>query len=70
VGRLVGYCIEKDKELPSLTIGEFRHFHEGFREDVYDRLTVESSINARNIPGGTSKEMVLRRIAEIEEKKS
>jgi argininosuccinate lyase len=70
VGRLVGYCIEKDKELPSLTIDEFRHFHEGFREDVYERLTVESSINARNIPGGTSKEMVLRRIAEIEEKKS
>jgi argininosuccinate lyase len=70
VGRLVGYCIEKDKELPSLTIDEFRHFHEGFREDVYDRLTVASSINARNIPGGTSKEMVLRRITEIEEKKS
>jgi len=66
VGRIVGYCIEKEKDLQSLAMEEFRLFYEGFNEDVYRCLMVENSISARNIPGGTSKKMVLKRIREIE----
>ena len=66
VGRIVGYCIEKEKDLQSLAMEEFRLFHEAFKDDVYRCLTVESSISVRNIPGGTSKKMVLKRIREIE----
>ena len=66
VGRIVGYCIENEKDLQFLTMEEFRLFYEGFNEDVYMCLMVENSISARNIPGGTSKEMVLKRVREIE----
>ncbi len=66
VGRLVAYCIENKKTLQSLTIEEFRGFYDGFADDVFERVTVERSVNARNIPGGTSQEMVVRRIKEID----
>jgi len=66
VGRLVAYCIENTKTLESLTIEEFKGFYDGFADDVFERVTVERSVNARNIPGGTSQEMVTRRIKEID----
>ncbi|MBN2686620.1 MAG: argininosuccinate lyase [Deltaproteobacteria bacterium] len=66
VGHLVAYCIENEKKLESLSIEEFKGFYEGFSKDVFDRVTVERSVNGRNIPGGTSQEMVMRRIREIE----
>ncbi|HEU18395.1 MAG TPA: argininosuccinate lyase [Deltaproteobacteria bacterium] len=65
VGRLVSYCIENAKTLESLTIEEFKRFYDGFADDVFERVDVERSVNARNIPGGTSQEMVMRRIKEI-----
>jgi argininosuccinate lyase len=66
VGRLVAYCIENTKTLKSLSIEEFKSFYDGFADDVFERITVEQSVDARNIPGGTSHEMVMRRIKEID----
>ncbi|MBE9547532.1 MAG: argininosuccinate lyase [Proteobacteria bacterium] len=66
VGRLVGYCIEKDRELSALTIEEFRKFYSGFDEDIYRCLTAEDSVNSRSSYGGTAKKAVLKRIEEIE----
>ena len=65
-GRIVAYCTEKGVDLQSLTMEEFGSFYEGFDNLVYNFVSVENSVNARNIPGGTSKEMVLKRIEEIE----
>jgi len=65
-GKIVAYCIEKSKELSSLNIAELRGFYVGFDEDVYKYLTVEESVNVKNVPGGTSKEMVSKRSKEIE----
>ncbi len=66
VGKIVAHCIEGKKELGSLTISELRSFYEGFDEDVYTYLTVEASVNGKNVPGGTSREMVSKRSKEIE----
>ncbi len=66
VGRLVGYCIEKNKELSALSIEEFRKFYSGFDEDIYQCLTAEASVNSRISYGGTAKKAVLKRIEEIE----
>ncbi|MBN2397729.1 MAG: argininosuccinate lyase [Deltaproteobacteria bacterium] len=66
VGRLVGYCVEKGKDLPSLTIEEIRLFWRDVDTGIYTCMRVEGSINARNITGGTAREAVLKRIAEIE----
>jgi argininosuccinate lyase len=62
----VGYCIEKNKELPALSIEEFRKFSPGFGEDVYKYLTAEDSVNSRSSYGGTARKIVLKRIKEIE----
>jgi len=66
VGRLVSYCIEEGKELPSLSLDEFKKFSDSFDRDIHDALTVQQAVNARSIIGGTSKEMVAKRIADIE----
>ena len=50
VGRLVAYCIEKKKDMPALTLAEFRRFHRGFGEDVYALLKVEHAVHSKKKP--------------------
>jgi argininosuccinate lyase len=69
VGRLVAYCIEKNKEIPDLTMKEFHQFHGAFEKDIYEHITVKNVVNARKSIGGTSEKMVLMRIRDIEGKK-
>jgi argininosuccinate lyase len=66
VGRIVGYCLENDKELSDMTIEEFGEFYSGFDEDVYGCLTAEGSVSSKKSYGGTAREVVLKRIEEIE----
>jgi argininosuccinate lyase len=66
VGRIVRYCLENDKELSDLTIEEFGEFYSGFDEDVYGCLTAEGSVSSKKSYGGTAREVVLKRIEEIE----
>jgi len=66
VGRLVGYCIEKQKDMSALTIEEIRLFWKDADGDIYACMDVAGSIGARNIIGGTAREAVLKRIGEIE----
>jgi argininosuccinate lyase len=69
VGRLVAYCIGKDKEMHVLTLKEFRQFSKSFGEDIYEYLKVENAVNSRKSPGSTSREAVLMRIRDIEGRK-
>jgi len=69
VGRIVGYCIEKQKEMQSLDMEEIKMFWSDADADIYTCMSVEGSVGARNILGGTAKEAVLRRIHEIESNK-
>jgi len=66
VGAIVASCIESKRALDSLSVEELREFYEGFDGDVYDCLTVEASVDMKNVPGGTSPEMVAKRSREIE----
>ena len=66
VGRLVGYCIEKQKDMQSLDIEEIRLFWKDANDDIYTCMSVEGSVSARNIVGGTAREAILKRIEEIE----
>ena len=69
VGRLVAYCIEKKKDMPVLTLAEFRRFHEGFEKDIYAFLKVEHAVHSKKSRGGTSKTNVLLRIKDIRGRK-
>ena len=65
VGRLVAYCIGKNKEMHVLTLKEFRQFHKSFGEDVYSHLKLENAVNSKKSPGGTSRKAVSMRIRNI-----
>jgi argininosuccinate lyase len=57
VARLSQYVTARGRCFRELTLEEYRHFCPLFAEDVYN-ITLESSIRARNVPGGTSPEQV------------
>ena len=66
VGRIVGYCLENDKSFGDLTLKEWRKFDRKFTQDIRAALAVETSVDARMTAGGTARDLVRQRIAEIE----
>jgi len=63
VGRLVKYAAEKGKSFTELNLDEYKKFSSLFSEDIYS-ITIESSIAARDVTGGTSLKQVKRALAE------
>jgi argininosuccinate lyase len=57
VARLSEYAIANHKSFHELSMGEYNNFSPLFAEDVYD-ITLESSVAARNVIGGTSPQQV------------
>jgi len=58
VGQLVQYAIGKSKSFGELSLDEYRSFSPLFADDVYG-ITVDTSVAARNVIGGTAPEQVL-----------
>ncbi len=70
VARLVSYAMDKGKSFGELSLTEYQGFFPLFGEDVYS-ITVESSIAARDVIGGTAPRQVgkaLTRAKDIIEK--
>jgi argininosuccinate lyase len=63
IGRLVIHCIKEGKTFPELTLDEYRTFSPLFDMDVFE-ITVATSIDSRNNPGGTARNQVEDAIAE------
>ena len=55
VGKTVRYCVETGKDIPELSLEEFRRFSDLIQADIYDFVTLESSVNARTATGGTAR---------------
>jgi argininosuccinate lyase len=66
-GKLVIYAIYKNKSLKDLTLKEYQKFSPVFEKDVYE-ITVESSIAARDVSGGTAYKQVAKQIAAAKRK--
>ena len=62
VGRLISYAVKKGKSLPELSFAEYSSFSPLFGEDVYS-ITVDSSLAARDIIGGTAPKRVAQAVA-------
>jgi len=62
VAKLVSYAMGKGKAFSELSMAEYKKFSSRFGEDVYS-ITVESSIAARNVVGGTAPKQVARALA-------
>jgi argininosuccinate lyase len=67
VGSLVRYAVDGGKALSDLDIGEYKQFSSEFDDDVKS-ITVESSLAARNAPGGTAPEQVAKALNEARRK--
>lgn len=62
LGQLVLYCINNNKALEDLSLDEFRAISPVFDETVYDAISVEKCVDARNISGGPSPEYIKKLI--------
>lgn len=65
VGKVVALAESKSCELVDLKLDELRSVHSAFDETVYQVLSVESSVNARNHVGGTAPDTVAAELARI-----
>ena len=58
VGKSVAYGVESDKDLSEMTLEELQQFSDIITQDVFDVLTLEGSVSARDHIGGTAPKQV------------
>jgi len=63
VGKAVALCVEKGCDLSELTLDELQQFSGSIDEDVFEVLTLEGSVAARDHVGGTAPGQVRAAIA-------
>lgn len=59
VGKSVAYGLEAEKDLSDMTLTELQQFSDEITEDVFQVLTLEGSVAARNHIGGTAPTQVI-----------
>ena len=64
VGGVVRHAIETKRALDALSLEELKRFSPLFAADVFQAISVEASLRARSVAGGTSPEAVRRALAE------
>ncbi|MCD8036808.1 MAG: argininosuccinate lyase [Clostridiales bacterium] len=58
IGQLVLYCINNNTSIEDLSLDELRAISPVFDESVYEAISVEKCVEARNVPGGPSPEYI------------
>ncbi len=64
VGKSVAYCVKKNCDLADLSLDELQQFNDRIGDDVFEVLSLEGSVAARNHVGGTAPEQVRKAIAQ------
>jgi len=67
VGRVVRHALERTLGLEQIPLADLRRFSELIGSDVHQALTVEASLRARAVTGGTAPEAVRRALAQARE---
>jgi argininosuccinate lyase/amino-acid N-acetyltransferase len=57
-GRIVLKAVRLEVRLEEMELEELKEFSDRIGEDVYDALTLESTLASKNVPGGTASEAV------------
>lgn len=68
VGKMIAHCLDKKKDLESLTLKEYKGFSKHFANDILQKITLENAVNSRKHTGGTATQSVLQRIKEFEKR--
>ena len=63
IGKAVALCAQKHCELPQLTLADYQSLSPAFTADVFEMLTVEKSMAARQAIGAPSQQNVAAQIA-------
>ncbi len=63
VGKSVAFGIEQNKDLSELTLEQLQQFSSEISADIFEVLTLEGSVQARNHIGGTAPEQVRAAVA-------
>lgn len=63
VGRAVGECLLEGTALPDVPLERMRDFHSSIEADVFDVLSLDGSVNARDHLGGTAPAQVRAAVA-------
>ncbi|WP_129599183.1 argininosuccinate lyase [Anaerophilus nitritogenes] len=64
VGKMVLYCVEKDKIIEDLTIEEFEKFSTVFSEDIFEVIKIQNCIESKKSYGSPTRKNVERMIEE------
>jgi len=67
VGKSVAYGVKTGKDLAQMSLEELRQFDPRIDDDVFEVLTLEGSISARNHTGGTAPDQVRRQAQQARE---
>jgi argininosuccinate lyase len=67
VGQVVNYCEKQGVGFEGLSIEEWRSFSREFGQDIADCISPRGAVEAKDSPGGTSKERLKEQIARARE---
>ena len=67
VGKAVAHALNKGCDLSDLDLAELQSFDSRIGEDVFEVLTLEGSVNARDITSGTAPRQVRLQVAQLRE---
>ena len=68
VGQSVAFGIAEGKDLAELTLEQLKKFSADISDDVFEVLTLEGSVSARDHLGGTAPKQVINAAARAEQR--
>lgn len=66
VGKAVLYCVEQGKALEEVTLEEYRQMSPVFAEDLYEAISIDYCVQARQVPGGPAPAAVRIALQQVE----
>lgn len=66
VGEVVLDAIDKEVPLEELTLAQLQKFSDRIEDDVYQHLSIESTLDKREALGGTSRQQVEKALADVQ----
>lgn len=68
VGKAVRFGVDNKMDLSEMSLKQLQQFSDKIGDDIFEVLSLEGSVNARNHTGGTSPTQVLRQVAIAQER--
>jgi len=66
IGKMVLYCIKKDKAIDDLSMKEFKQFSKLIGKDIYNEISLKTCVEGRCLPGGPARSSVKAQITVAE----